>query len=622
MKRTTLLLLFLTVIVFARAQWTDDHENNTKIANSSTDAGEIYIATNENTGDTYLQWCAFGGNGWSPFLQRLNQNGESQWGEDGIHLDALEFSSYSQGISMVTTADGGVVSCFADYEGNTYAVKINADGSFPWGEEGIQLFDGQGFSRTEMVAGTDGGFWALGTDYNNSYLQYVNADGTLNPTNTISTSGKSCIFGQLTLGNDNNVFLTYEQLGSGFYTDKTIHVIGFQPDGFQITQDVELMAPQTFQSTYVHHALADGLGGGYVYIWHPAFNEAFNVYVFHYDADGNSTIDDPNGVSVHSPNPNYFYLDAYATVDPLSHDLIIAYRQTDAATQTESKLFINRITAHGERFWDEGVQIYGNSNTTIHSLTADAFPDESGIAITYAYSYLGSNASMIEAVGYDREGHFLWSTIMSSVFTARNPCENSSGFHHGQNIIAWTNADGGGIYGQNIHPDGILGIATPPLLCPGPENFQGEYHYDMEAQDFGVKLSWDEPIESVEFYKIYRTDLSTNEETVIEITGNSHDYYDSAGIGSFKYQLRALYADIDCGYSLPATTPTNENYVIVEVTQVKEITDEAIQTVLNIYTMNGQLLRNASKEELSTGVYILQGLSKDGKLVHQKIYIP
>ena len=54
-------------------------------------------------------------------------------------------------------------------------VRINADGTFPWGEQGIVLFGGQGGSRTELLAGEDGGVWALGADYENTYLSYINA---------------------------------------------------------------------------------------------------------------------------------------------------------------------------------------------------------------------------------------------------------------------------------------------------------------------------------------------------------------------------------------------------------------------------------------------------------------
>lgn len=621
MKKTGLLLLLLMLFASVKAQWTDSHESNNKIALCSEDASEIYVATNESTGDTYVMWCAFGGNGWSPFLQRINQDGVPQWDEEGIHIGGLTFSSYSEGISMVTTTDGGVVSCFADYEGYTYAVKINPDGTFAWGEQGIRLFDGHGFSRTEMTAGTDGGFWALGSDYDNLFVQYVNADGTVNPLNTISSADKSCMFGQLTLSNDNNVFVTYEQLGSGFYTDKSIHVVGFQPDGFQISQDIELMTAQTFQSTYIHYAMPDGKGGGYVYIWHPAIEGFFNVYVFHFDDNGNSTISEPYGIPVHSYDAVNYYLNATASVDPVTHDLLIIYEQTDAAFQSIRNLYVNRIKADGSRPWDDGYMIYTDNGIPIDDAFIDVFPDGSGFSVIASMFSSTGETSTIEAFGYTMDVQQQWSTMMSSTPVLRSLCEFSTGYHHGQTIITWVNGSEGGLYGQNIQPNGVMGNVVEPLLCPGPENFQGEYRYDMEAQDFGVLLSW-EVTDPVDVYRLYRTDLASNEETIIEVPGDLQEYYDSAGIGTFKYQLKALFADVDCGFSLPATTPTGEDYVTVEVTSVPEHATETIVSTLKVYTMTGQLVSNAHREELSTGVYIIQGLTQDGRLIHKKVYIP
>ena len=282
MKKLILLFAGLLTYTVLQAQWVNDPVNNTFIANTSADAGEIYLATNPNTGDTYMQWSSFvGGNGWHPTLQRINFEGVPQWGDNGISIAGHQFASYSEGFAMTTTTDGGVVSCFAANDDHSYAVKINPDGTFPWGEQGVQLFGGLGFSRTEVIATDDGGIWALGFDYSNLYLQYLN--NTTGPVITISDNGgRDCVYGQLTLGNDNKVFVTYEKVGSGFYTDKEIYVAGYNPDGTQFSPETLLMSSQTFQMAYRHYAISDGMGGGYIYIWHPALYN-FNVYVFNFN---------------------------------------------------------------------------------------------------------------------------------------------------------------------------------------------------------------------------------------------------------------------------------------------------------------------------------------------------
>ena len=468
MKRLYFLIIALALFVSAGAQWTDNAESNTFLANSSADAGEIYLATNPVTGDTYIQWMQFGSNGWSPTLQRLNFAGEPQWGLDGIHIQAHEFSSMSEGVAMTTTTDGAVVSCFAIYDGYTYAVKIDTDGNFAWGEQGVQLFGGQGFSRAEVIAGNDGGIWALGFDYSKLYLQYVNADGTTNPTVTISDSGgKSCAYGQLTLGNDNNVFVTYEKLGSGYglYKEKQIFVVGYNTDGTQYSPDTMLMSGKTFQVTYIHHVVSDGMGGGYAYIWHSGINDAFNTYVFHFDQDGNATIADTDGTPVHTGDSNTYYLDAYATADPVSHDLLIAYQVTDATTQTLCQIFVNRITATGERLWDEGMLALDNGTAPCGDLRIDAFEDGSGFSLIYhkGVAQYGTQ-STVEAQGFDMDQNALWNTQMCSSTYNKTGDENSTGFHGGQNIVTWVNANTGGIYGQNINTEGVMGAMQPTSI--------------------------------------------------------------------------------------------------------------------------------------------------------------
>ena len=626
MKRLSLLFLSMLAFVATQAQWVNDPAQNTFIANTSGDAGEIYLATNPTTGDTYMQWCSFvGGNGWSPTLQRLNAEGVPQWGPDGIHIAGHEFSSYSEGIAMTTTTDGGVVSCFAVYDGYTYAVKINPDGTFPWGEQGVLLFDGLGFSRAEVIATDDGGIWALGYDYNNLYLQYANE--ALGPVITISDSnGLSCWAGQLTLSYDNRVFVTYEKIGGG---GKEIYVAGYNPDGTQFSPETLLMASQAFQVTYIHDAISDGMGGGYAYIWHPALYN-FNVYVFHFNQNGASTILDTNGAPVHSPDSDHLYTSASATVDPDSHDIILFYEQTDDYTQSQCKLYINRITPIGERVWDDGILVLDNGTIPCGGYNIDAFEYGGGFAVTYfkGIGQTSGSQATVEAQGFDMNGNTLWNTQMSSSTYNKTSCRNSTGYHGGQNIIAWVNSTNavsgggpGGLYGQNIGQNGEMGEVTPPVPptpCYAPTDFQGNYYYNGETMEYGVHTTWTAPMKLPLHYNLYFTD-PFGSTTTIEIEPTANEYYHSMTIiGDVLYRLTAVYEDCESEYAL---TPSGEDYLFIDVTSVPENTDDAIVTVTKIYTLNGQLIRNANLEELSRGIYLIQGLTKEGKLVTRKLSV-
>lgn len=630
MKKLLLLFIAMLTLVTSQAQWVNDPINNTFLANTNDDAGEIYLSTDPVSGDTYIQWMQFASNGWSPTIQRIAFDGTPLWGPNGIHIGGPQFSSSSNGVDMVSTTDGGVVSCFADYDGFVHAVKINADGTFVWGEQGVMLFNEHWALRTELLATNDGGVWALGFDYNDTYVCFIDANGTKHPTITVSdTEGSSnCLFSLMLPNTDDAVFIIYEKLTpqGGIYSQKELWVVSYNREGELVAPATQLMAGASMANAYSHYVVPDGLGGGYVYMWHPG-SGSFNTYVFHFDANGANTFDDLNGVSVHSVDMEYLYLEGNATVDPITHDLIIAYFQTDAATQYECKIYMNRITSTGERLWGEGKLIRDNGLVPAGDLRVDAFEDGSGFSVIFNNGVaLNSVNNTVEAYGFDSKGDPIWTTTMNSVLSNKTPAQNSTGYHQGQNIVAWVNAteDVGGLYAQNIQPDGTMGIVTPPQPptgCLGPTGFQGEYVYDDETSEFGVQLSWDLPEEPVEVYRLTRKLKSTGEETVIEFNTQQPSYFDPCDVGRYRYQLQALYADLDCGFSQPATTPTGDDYIIVEVTSVPEDNEEAIVTVLNIYNMSGQRVQNNHLETLSKGVYLLEGLTADGKRIHRKIAV-
>ena len=621
MKKLFILVFSLATMISMQAQWVDNPATNTFIVNSSADAGEVYLSTDEVSGDTYLQFNQMRSNGWVPTLQRLTFEGIPQWGDDGITITGQTFSTWSQGVAMVATNDGGVVSCFSNEAGHCVAIRINADGSFPWGEQGITLFEGQGGSRTELLAGNDGGVWALGADYDNTYLCYINADGSLNPTITISDdNGKQCMFGLMVPGLYNTVFVVYEKESWAYtyYYEKELFVVGFSPEGGQIAPEAQLMGPYTMGGSYAHYVVPDGANGGYAYMWHAGIGDAFNTYVFHFDEYGNSTISDLNGIPVHSTDPSNYYTGAYGTVDPVTHDLIIAYEQTDSYSQSQSRIYMNRITATGERLWGEGILVADNDGANYSEIKVDAFEDGSGFSIIYKKSNSYSD-EVVYAKGYDMEGNQIWAKSISSISYSRAMCENSTGFHMGQNIVAWVNSSNGSVYGQNIGPDGTMGPIEPPVItCLAPENFEGEYVYDMQEELFGVNLSWVAPETQPLHYNLYRYQEINKDDVIIEVPGDATSYYDESGLGIYKYQLTAVYENCESDFAL---TPDGENYVYMEVTGIKENGNEQIVTITRIYNMNGQCLKHCNVNELSNGVYLIQGRTEDGQTVNKKIVV-
>lgn len=619
MKKLSLLFLALASLVTLKAQWVDDPNSNTRIANCANGAAEVYVSTDITTGDSYVQWHYQGENGWSPWVQRLDFNGVPRWPADGIHVTTPDFATWSPGYAM-TAVNGGVVTVFRTLGPHHWAVKIDADGTFPWGEHGIVLFDGEGGGRSEVLGGDDGGVWALGTDMDSTFLQYIDSDGTLHPKTTIKDSAKKCTNGVLIPAED-DVFVVYAKQTLQGYTNynKEIHVAGYNKNGEQVFPETLLFGLQTVGASYVHYAIPDSKGGGYVYQFHNAIGGVYNTYVTHFDENGTPTISDPNGIAVHTPDYGNYYTNAYATVDPKSNDIIIAYLQKDAASQSQHRIYVNRITESGEKPWGDGILVADYTGLSYSDIHVDAIDAVDGFVVTY-----GTSQGSIEAAGYDLDGNLLWNTTMSSTSYNKTISDNTAGFHYGQNIVAWVNSDDGGIYGQNIGWDGALGevspLPPPPVpCCYAPENFEGEYLYQEETASFGAMLTWDAPAYNVLHYNLYRENLDDGTTDVIEIASDATAYFDETTPSTYKYQLTAMYDGFESEFAL---TPDGEDYIIIEVTSIPENeSDNEIVTLLKIYSASGQVIGNAKMGELSPGVYIVQGLSSTGKLVTKKVFL-
>ena len=618
MKKLSLLIMALAALTTLKAQWTNDPYNNTFIANCNNGAAEVYVSTDFSTGDTYVEWHYQGENGWSPWLQRLNADGVPQWPANGIHVTTPDFATWSPGYAM-TAVEGGVVSMFRTLGPHHWAVKINADGTLPWGEYGVMLFDGEGGGRSEMLAGDDGGVWVLGTDMDNSFLQYVNPDGTLRAMAILTDPEKKCTHGVL-IPSDDGVFVVYAKQTLQGYTNynKEIYVAGYNKDGEQTWPETLLLGQQTIGASYIHYAIPDGMGGGYVFQWHNAIGGSYNTYVTHFDRNGTPTITEPNGIAVHSPDYNYSFMNAYASVDTEGR-LIIAYLETDAGSGTQDKIYVNCINAQGEKLWGDGLLVADYTGVQYSDIRVDCFEILSGFAVTY-----GTGSNTVEAVGYDEEQNELWRTTMSSSPYMKALGENTSGFHDGQNIVVWVNAQDGGVYGQNIGEEGDMGdinIPTPPIpCCQAPKNFEGYYLYNEETATFGAMLTWENPpAGNPQHYNLYVTQPNGCT-TTIEIEPTATEYFDETTvIGAIKYQLTAMYEDSESDFAL---TPDGEDYIIIEVTSVPENeSDNEIVTLLRVFSASGQVIHNADLDGLSSGVYIVQGLTSSGKLVTKKVIV-
>ena len=158
---------------------------------------------------------------------------------------------------------------------------------------------------------------------------------------------------------------------------------------------------------------------------------------------------------------------------------------------------------------------------------------------------------------------------------------------------------------------------TPPTPCYPPTNFAGEPYYNAETGASAAVLSWTAPETQPLHYNLYVEGVKE----IIEIDGEFTSYYQEMEPGDYIFKLTAVYEDCESDYAL---TESGDDYVLIEIpdyTSVDENADQAIVSILKVYTLTGQLVKQANAATLSPGVYLIQGLTQDGKLVTRKTVV-
>ena len=212
----------------------------------------------------------------------------------------------------------------------------------------------------------------------------------------------------------------------------------------------------------------------------------------------------------------------------------------------------------------------------------------------------------------------IWSTQLCSNPYNKTGDKNTPGFYAGQNISVWVNSETGGLYGQNFGQNGEMGEITPPTPptpCYPPTNFEGEAYYNAETGISAAVLSWTAPENQPLHYNLYVEGVKE----IIEIDGEYTSYYQEFNPGEYIFKLTAVYEECESDFAL---TPNGDNYLLIELpdhTSVSEIGYEEIIDIVEIYNINGQIIKSNSIVDLSQGIYLVKGITQSGKTVIRKI---
>lgn len=648
MKKILLSTMIVCIAFAANAQWVDDPTTNTLITTGQSEYNELYQSRCPN-GDFFVQFCNFVGGDWNPKLMYVTKEGVPMWDEPVFM--GQSGSTMSTGVSMAATTDCCAVSHFAREEGGygPYAYKVNAQGEIVWGPiKTADIAEDAYQCRTEVVADENGGVWVSTTDFEQGiHVRHIAADGTMGDDIRIPVGDLGGVQKMLA-ADDGGVLVAYQSYdASQGWTayDETIKVTKIDASG-NIVNTQTMMNTTTIQGWKFMNIIPDGMGGGWCWIEHCGGEvDAFNVYVMHFSAEGNCTTyaDHPLGVQVSPTDELYYRLEASGTYDVVTGDLILAFRETDAAYQIYNSVRIVRVSQSGELLNGAGgTVIVPVSETSIGQFSIACAPDRS-VTLLYC-SAKDYNDGQIMAIGTDPAFSILWEKDFNT-----NECIPSSKettaygsyeYADGQFVIFFQDVRDGvnGLYGQNIQKDGTMGpvIENP---CNAPTDLYGEQYEDGE--NYGAHITWTATTGNELSFNIYRGETPTEVELIGETTET--EYFDdlTGAEGGFIYAVRAVCEE---GESDPATTPEGVEYVVVNIVDHTGITENCEDDItihqngndiiinginaesIEIYNISGQLVRHAdasnviSTSDMNAGMYLINVKAND-KLISKKVVI-
>lgn len=475
----------------AEAAWSTDPTNPLLIAQHDPQDQTMPHMVPTPDGGFYVSWIDYG-NGASIRLQRLDASGNAMWGSTGILVYARnEQYNFDYGLD-VDTSGNALLAFDQSYTdagsgahlpgGNIIATKIDANGNFLWGSNGVTVsptpytnpnlnaqigatsdgnavvgwFDANGMVNYQKLAAVDGSAMWPATKQFSGFLSHIH----------------SADAGNAIISLVNNGVLDTQKLasadGSSLWNGGNLVVLS---DGLSTTG--------TVPPGYFPDFIGDGAGGA-VFAWQVDGSAGTTVRVQHVASAGTKQFADNsgNGVSVSTNNTvdvgatgTHNQDNPAAAYDATTGDIYVVFEDwfANAAGNDPSATFSQRIDSAGSRRWaNAGMALepyipFGADFST-------AQPVAGGVIFTW--SSAGSAAGPVSptnivAQRVNADGSLAWSNTPTAVKTSSATTSRlrSATSANGYAAFVWADNEGGvnsiaDIRAQNLRYDGLLGVQT------------------------------------------------------------------------------------------------------------------------------------------------------------------
>ena len=494
-----LLFIILAMIISAplSAQWSDDPMQNLQISSLEGEQTIAKIALSPN-GDYYIGYFSSEDGNYNVRLQRLDNQGNKLWGENGILVSDHPSMSWLTDWDMTSDHENHAILTWQDIRSggnnNTVAYRIAPDGTFVWGEDGIMLSNSTAFDVSPKVTVTavNNAVFAWQSD-NAIIMQKISPEGTKlwGEWGITLTSANTYSWPQLLpVGEDEIIMKFFDDSGPAWAPTRHILAQRFDTDGDPVWPSITIVNDEGNIQAW-HQILSfenDGNDGFYI-AWHDYTMSATQAssWIQHINSDGEAQFQ-TNGLLLSTRNNfNQFYP---SIARPAEDENVYVYWREVNGDQNQFGIYGQKVSPEGARLWgDEGKIIYAVGSQAYFPLFAG--PVEDDVVIIY-----DNGSQHLKASRIDNQGDFVWDPSEASLSNVSSSKSHFaySGFDGNQWVFAWgDNRDGtADIYAQNLRKDGSIGSEEPgPVYFSLTLEILGEGSVEVNGESYSEPITFE-----------------------------------------------------------------------------------------------------------------------------------
>ncbi len=487
LRLTTLFLLILitgTIGSNAFGQWPADPAVNLPLGDGTGAQVVPHLFINPDN-SCYTGWYDNKSGNYDVFLQLLSADGTELWPHGGITVSSHPQNSWVMDWALIADSAGNAIVAFADVRGgnsNIHAYKIDPDGNFLWGADGIDITsndDGKG--PPSLVETNDGDIvvaWFASPTVGASAIrvQRLTADGTPQyGANGIAVSegADSSPAGQTMVPCGEDGFIVAYVPVYSFMANRQIKAQRFNAAGQALWVDhLMIMDDATVPMGHYFEMMSDGNDGAY-FSWSVTIGVSFAVRAQHVDAAGNESFIH-NGLLV-STEPSFYQISPGMTHDPVTGELTVLFIQMNG-NQSEKGVFGQRVSSTGGLLWGAtGLEILP-VNTSNEGFVRALDTGDGVIGLCFQAPQNSFGQDQVIGFKLDTSGDFVWTPSLVGVSTLPSSKDDLVAIigNDGTARGIWADERNGSydIYGQNLNDDGSLGASVAPVPLPSPTLIQ------------------------------------------------------------------------------------------------------------------------------------------------------